>query len=133
VISGKSDPATIKRYIFFQIPELLLTIVAAYIVKYFIDYPAWIAYTIIAGSILKDFILYHFIWPSYIPHKKDDISKMTGKECIAVEDFSEWGKVRFQGELWRAHSKSPVKKGDRLIIQKIKGLNLFVDKLNPDS
>ena len=121
---------TVKRYIFFQIPELLLTIVILYIIKYFYDFPSWILWLVVALSIIKDVILFKFTWESYIVHKKEDYAGVKGRRCVAKEDFDKTGLVSLNGELWKAEVNNPVKKGDILIITDINGLLLLAKKVN---
>lgn len=58
--------------------------------------------------------------------------KAMGKEAlqariaIAIEDFTETGHVRLGGEIWRAQSKIPVKKGEKLKVIAQKDLILTI-------
>lgn len=119
---------TIKRYILFQIPELTLTIIILYTIKYFFDYPSWIIWLVVILSIAKDMIMYKFTWKSYVVHKKEDYAKVKGKHCTAKEDITKKGLVILNGELWKVEVSNPVKKGDSLIITDVKGLLLVAEK-----
>lgn len=121
---------TIRRYILFQTPELLLTIFILYLIKYFYDYPSWIIWMVVFLSIIKDVIMYKFTWRSYVVHKKEDYAGVKGRYCIAQSDFSKKGPVILNGEIWRVEVNHPVKKGDRLIIKDMKGLLLIAEKIN---
>jgi len=66
---------------------------------------------------------------------KAQLSKVkTGKEGIigeegeAITDIQEKGKVFLHGELWNARSDVPIKKGERVVVEKIDGLLLIVKK-----
>ena len=120
---------TIKRYILFQIPELALTIVILYIIKYFYEYPYWILWLIVAFSILKDVILFNYTWKSYIVHPKEDYARVKGKLCTARGNFNKCGQVVLNGEIWKVRVDTPVKKGDTLRISDVKGLVLFAEKV----
>jgi len=121
---------TIKRYILFQIPELALTIVVLYIIKYFYDYPSWIIWLVVFLSVLKDVTMYKFTWKSYVVHKKEDYAGVRGKHGTAKEDFAQKGLVILNGELWKVEVNVPVKKGDSLIITDVKGLVLIAEKVD---
>ena len=121
---------TLKRYILFQIPELLITIFALIIIRYFFIFPLWIVFVVVAGAIIKDIILFHYTWTAYITHNADDYINIIGKLCVAVENFEKKGLVRLNGELWKATSDKPVQKDEVLIIIKITGLELFVKKVS---
>jgi membrane-bound serine protease (ClpP class) len=53
-------------------------------------------------------------------------SAMLGELAEAMEDFNENGLVRIHGELWRAVSERPVKKGQLLSVKAINGLELLL-------
>lgn len=52
--------------------------------------------------------------------------EMVGAPAEALEDFAQEGLVRAHGELWRAVSTTPVRKGERLRIVGLEGLCLKV-------
>ncbi len=123
----------LKRYVLFQIPELIITLLVLIIIRHFFDFPFWIMLLIILASILKDIIMFPFVWKSYLVPDKEDQANIKGQVCIATEDFEEKGMVRVNGELWKAISLKPVKKNDRLLIKKINGLALFVEPIFEDN
>jgi membrane-bound serine protease (ClpP class) len=45
----------------------------------------------------------------------------------AAEDFEREGLVRVHGELWKAHSSTPVRAGQRLRIRRVDGLVVEVE------
>jgi len=121
---------TVRRYILFQIPELSLTILILFIIRYFFDYPLWILWLIVFFSIVKDFILFRFTWKSYVVHKKEDYAGVKGKKCIAQEDILKRGLVKLNGELWKVEVDAPVRKGDALIVTDVQGLLLLAKKVS---
>jgi membrane-bound serine protease (ClpP class) len=58
--------------------------------------------------------------------------QMTGATAVALEDFVGDGAVRIYGERWRAHSRVPVRTGQRVRIARVEGLLLHVEPLEPD-
>jgi membrane-bound serine protease (ClpP class) len=52
--------------------------------------------------------------------------QMVGAFAEAVEDFSGRGNVRIYGELWNAVSTGPVARGQRVRVDRVEGLTLFV-------
>ncbi|OZG72374.1 serine protease [Hahella sp. CCB-MM4] len=52
---------------------------------------------------------------------------LIGSQAEALSDFSGMGRVRTHGEVWQAHSKMPVKKGDILTVSAVDGLVLEVE------
>jgi len=54
---------------------------------------------------------------------------MIGESAIAIEDFTERGRVRYGGELWNAHASAPLRAGQSVRIVKVEGLMLWVEPL----
>ncbi len=89
------------------------------------------------------FITYEFIehvafplfW-SFINRKK---KSFCGPERLQEEvgEVKNWrereGLVFVNGELWRAVSEAPLRPGNKVRIQKVEGLTLTVDLMNPEN
>lgn len=58
---------------------------------------------------------------------------LVGGEAEALEDFSQEGWVRAEGETWQARSPQPVRKGDRLRVTALHGLTLSVEPIRDTS
>src|SRR5271166_6099250 len=54
---------------------------------------------------------------------------MIGSVGEARTDIDPEGKVFVQGELWNAHSSAPVQMGEHVVVRKIEGLELEVEKV----
>lgn len=52
--------------------------------------------------------------------------EMLGSLAVAVEDFDGQGRVRARGEIWKAHSDTPIQRGQRVRVEEISGLVLRV-------
>jgi len=52
--------------------------------------------------------------------------QLIGLEAEVLEEFDYEGRVRAHGELWRAHTQAPLRKGQRVRITSIDGLTLNV-------
>jgi len=55
---------------------------------------------------------------------------MVGDEIEALTDIADGGKVFTRGEYWSAKSEKPIKKGAKVRIVKVEGLNLIVKEIN---
>jgi membrane-bound serine protease (ClpP class) len=55
------------------------------------------------------------------------VEQMLRVEATALEDFTSQGDVRAHGERWRAHTRTPVQKGQRLRVTRVQGLVLDVE------
>ncbi|APX94027.1 serine protease [Halomonas sp. 1513] len=52
--------------------------------------------------------------------------QLLGARAVALEDFDGAGRVRLHGESWRAHSRTPVTKGQTLTVTALDGLTVEV-------
>jgi len=53
---------------------------------------------------------------------------LIGEEGIAQTDIVKKGKILIHGEIWDAVSSNPIKEGEAVSVEKIKGLKLFVKR-----
>ena len=58
------------------------------------------------------------------------IEALVGQEATVAEDFDTKGRVFTSGEYWNAECAEPLRKDDKVIVQKIDGLTLTVQKVN---
>jgi membrane-bound serine protease (ClpP class) len=54
---------------------------------------------------------------------------MVGQTAEVVENFNEKGQVRYAGELWNAHTATPLRVGQQVRIVKVEGLGLWVEPI----
>lgn len=55
------------------------------------------------------------------------VEQLLQEQAVALEDFASVGRVDIHGEIWRAVTRTPVKKGARLKVVRIDGLTLEVE------
>jgi membrane-bound serine protease (ClpP class) len=60
-------------------------------------------------------------------HVVSGTESLVGSRAVAVEDFSERGAVRVQGEVWAARTRRPVHRGDALKVTGLDGLTVIVE------
>lgn len=81
--------------------------------------------------ILKDLILFPFVWKSYRPNHESNHKSMVKKRGVAISDFQDSGLVRIDGELWQAELHNPdetISKDDPVEVKDMQGLKLKVSK-----
>ncbi len=54
------------------------------------------------------------------------VEQLLQEPAVALEDFDSVGRVDIRGEIWRAVTRAPVKKGARLKVLRVEGLTLEV-------
>jgi membrane protein implicated in regulation of membrane protease activity len=119
------------RYTLFQIPGLIALILLLIVVRHWIDLPLWPVYIIIAVWVIKDIILFPFVWKAYDIRSKDANLRMIGDKGVAQEFLNPSGYILINGELWKAEvakGSPPIPKGTLLRVKEIHGLNLIVEE-----
>ncbi len=87
---------------------------------------------IVLGWLLFEFVEHAVVPLVWLLLKKDRKPK-TGAEGMIGEigEVMEWseteGKIFVHGEQWSATSEAPFSAGDKVIVQKVKGLSLIVE------
>jgi len=120
-----SSKRVIFRYILFQIPAIILVVVIVLWLYYASVISEYIVIITIILWVLKDFILFFFVWKAY------DISSgiPLAEKGVSIEDLDPEGYVEVGSELWRATTGNEsvrIDKGTRVIIKSAKGLTLLV-------
>jgi len=55
------------------------------------------------------------------------LEQLLQETAVALEDFEHTGMVRLHAEIWRAHSATPVRQGQRLRVLRVTGLTVEVE------
>ena len=118
------------RYTLFQIPSLVILVLTLVIIRRWFNLPGWLSGLCITVWVLKDIILFPFVWRAYDPETRGHSKRMIGKQARVVERLAPQGYVELNGELWRAtieQEKSPVEKHALVRVLDVKGLTLHVE------
>lgn len=121
---------TVFRYLLFQLPELGLFAAVMFTLQGHKLVSLSLAWSLIALWVVKDAVLYPFIWQAYEEKQSHDANPLIGATAIAQQRLDPIGYVRVQGELWRAELKQgcpPVNKDEKVRIRAIDGLTLSVE------
>ena len=129
-VKFRDIPARIYwRYILLNIPAMVLIILAIILVQKWITMPIWLSLTIIFIWLIKDVILFPFVWRAYDWERPGRSRSMIGKQGITRERLAPSGYVLVQGELWKAESAEAgqsIESGKFVRVVKMEGLKLFV-------
>ena len=123
------------RYILLNIPEFAALILILIVIQYWVVIPVWLLGSIIGFWIVKDVVLFPFIWHAYDWDRAGRSRSMIGELGVAKERLAPAGYVQIRGELWRAEKSDDgptIEKGQSVKVVKMDGLTLFVEKLTPD-
>ena len=121
----------IVKYALLQIPGLLSLILILFVIEYWVKIPLWLVSSVVVFSVIKDIILFPFVWTAYDNRSYDANLKMIGQKGVAQEVLDPRGYVQVRGELWRAEIAEgcqPIQKGASLKVKEIRGLNLIVEE-----
>jgi len=119
----------VMRYVLFQIPGLVLLILILILVRRWVDFPSWFFWGSVFIWIVKDTVLFPFVWRAYDWSHSRDVHSLVGTEGIVEERLAPSGYIRVHGELWQANmigEGPPIEKGEGVRIQGIRGLVLLV-------
>jgi len=123
------------RYALLQLPGLALLVLILVFVQRWVDLPVWVAWGSIAIWVVKDAILYPFVWKAYDWDTPQGANSMVGARGIAKERLAPSGYVQVRGELWKAElmeGSPPLEKGERVRVERARGLTLIVKHIDEE-
>jgi len=101
------------RYWLLQLPALALLVLILIFAQRWVDLPAWIFWGALVIWVVKDAVLYPFVWRAYDWDRSEGSNSMVGAKGIAKEPLAPSGYVRARGELWKAELAQRRKRHDR--------------------
>ena len=119
----------VMKYALFQIPGLVLLILILILVRRWVDFPLWFFWGSVFIWIVKDAVLFPFVWRAYDWSRSKGVHSLVGTEGIVEERLAPSGYIRVHGELWQAEmirEGPPIEKGEVVRIQGNRGLVLLV-------
>jgi membrane protein implicated in regulation of membrane protease activity len=117
------------RYGLLCLPGTAGLVLVLIIIQYWMPIPVWLWAVLIVLWIVKEAILFPFVWRSYDPAPVDESRSMIGKRGITRDRLAPIGYVLIDGELWKAEKMAdgaPIGKNRRVRVRQIDGLKLFV-------
>jgi len=91
--------------------------------------PAWLIWGMVGLWVVKDVILFPFVWRSYDQDRLGDANSMVGLHGVAKDRLAPSGYVEVHGEMWQAEvmeGAPPVQSGESIRVRGIRGLTLIV-------
>jgi len=121
---------TTLRYYAIQFPSYLGVIILLIFLRWLTNLPIWSIWTLTIIWVLKDIIIFPFVWKAYDTHSPKLANKLIGGEGIAKERLAPSGYVQVNGELWKAVTKEglpPIAKNETVKICGVSGMMLIVE------
>ena len=119
----------VLRYALIQLPFTALLVVVLITVRRWVDLSTWIICAIVALWVVKEIVLFPFVWRSYDPKLPAATGSIEGARGIALDDLHPSGYVEIGAELWKAEvveSALPIKRGEHVRVWGVRGLTLLV-------
>jgi membrane-bound ClpP family serine protease len=118
------------RYILLQLPGVAVPALLLFAAWKWFDFSLWFVFLGILIFVVKDVVLFPFVWKAYDRDSPVGVEIMQGSTGIAEERIDPEGYVLVRGELWHARvtdSKMIIEKGAYVKVVGGKGLTLLVE------
>jgi membrane protein implicated in regulation of membrane protease activity len=119
----------VTKYTLLQLPALVFLALILHIIRLWVQIPAWLIWGMVGLWIVKDVLLFPFVWRSYDQDRHNDANTMIGLRGIVKHRLAPSGYVEVHGELWRAEvmeGAAPVETEEKIRVRGIRGLTLIV-------
>lgn len=119
------------RYLLLMIPGVVVLVLVLIVAQHWVPIPGWFFGTIVFLWVLKEMIMFPFVWRAHDPNRPGPSRLMIGDRGVAKERLAPDGYILVQGELWKAEkidNGPPIEKGEFVRIEKMEGLKLYVDR-----
>ena len=123
----------VLRYALIQVPFTALVTIVLIWLRTWVDLPIWFICGLIAFMVIKDIVLFPFVWRAYDPDSPGLSNTMQGARGIALNDLHPSGYVEIGAERWQAEvieGSPPISRGQAVRVREIRGLTLIV-QLDP--
>ena len=117
------------KYTLLQLPALVFLALIFHVIRQWVEMPTWLIWGIIALWVVKDVVLFFFVWRAYDQNPLADANSMVGLHGVAKDRLAPSGYVEVHGELWQAEVMEggpPVESGKGIRVRGIRGLTLIV-------
>ena len=83
----------------------------------------------LAGALCLE-VLEYFAWRRFLRRYRlrSGPETIVGQTATVIDECAPVGRVRFQGEIWKAHASDPVSEGESVRITAVDGLTLHVER-----
>jgi len=117
------------KYTLLQLPALVFLALILYLIRLWVQMPAWLIWGMVGLWVVKDVILFPFVWRSYDQDRLGDANSMVGLHGVAKDRLAPSGYVEVHGEMWQAEvmeGAPPVQSRESIRVRGIRGLTLIV-------
>ncbi|WP_156932926.1 NfeD family protein [Desulfonatronum lacustre] len=105
----RSNPAwsrkTLLRYALFQVPGIILVGVFLWVLHALLGVSARIAWVLLLLWLVKDALMFFFVWPAYQGSEGDGWYSLVGLRGEVRRPLRPEGYIRIRGVLWKARAE----------------------------
>ncbi|MFW6401874.1 MAG: NfeD family protein [Desulfohalobiaceae bacterium] len=119
------------NYILIQIPFALLFLFLLLILQDWLEFKTWLVWAALTVWVLKDTVLFFFLWPAYETDNGEGRYSLIGKIGTAKSRIDPDGLVFVLGEYWRAElgpGEPAIATGQKVQVWDRQGLVLVIGK-----
>lgn len=119
----------VLRYVLLQLPALAVFSVIVIWLQIWLQFPQILIYLLITLWMVKDVVMFFFVWPAYDQSNRPAIGRIHDEMGITVEKLAPEGYIRIGSELWRARlldDQSVLASEMKVRVIKHEGLTLIV-------
>ncbi len=130
---AKITKKIILKYTILQIPGLGLITLILYILSFFISIAQYVHIIILSIWIVKDIVMFPFVWRSFDSSSSDITRVMIGKTGTAKQDVHSEGYVIIGSEQWKAvpdATSATINKHDNIQVTDINGLTVTIKRID---
>jgi membrane protein implicated in regulation of membrane protease activity len=120
------------RYAALQIPGQVFVLLLGVAAWEWLGAPAWLAWGAPLFWVVKDALLFPFVWRAYEPDDPSAPGGLVGATALVEDPLGPSGWVRIGPELWRAElvdGAAAAPRGARVHVVRVEGLVLRVEPL----
>jgi len=118
-----------RRYWLAQVPGWMVAGAALWFLWEQLGVPGWLAALVFAGFVVKDLVFYPFAVRTLEAPARAGWERLIGHPATVVDPLDPVGRVRLEGETWRAEAvrgAGPLGRGATVVVEGVAGLTLRV-------
>jgi len=125
-------PRVVLRYVLMNLPGTAALVLVLGLTRHWLGIPAWLAVLIVCLWVVKEIVVFPFVWKSYDTDRPGISGVLTGAQGVVLEPLAPRGRVQVKGENWKAEcagGQNILEKGARVRVVSREGLTLYVEPL----
>lgn len=125
----KYSRRVVLRYALLQLPGFAAALAVAFLLRRWISFPDSYVWVALSLWIIKDAVLFPFVWTAYDWDDPGRLGSMVGRRGQAMKKMDPSGYVQIGGEIWSAEASDPsaaIEEGEWVTVEDLDGLKLIV-------